>query len=388
MHRLEETRTRALILCLAASIGCGDDSNPATDMFTPGADAELPTGDAGPSVLDCSPLFDGESTALVAFDTCDALGGERVCYLQQEECGLEVWCDGSMVSGEVLAGRVASFTMDGSECTARLEGGRLVGSCTTGTEECAIEAVDPVPGAIECPVVPSLDFRTRGCGSASIACLEAVQHGCAFMAAPCSLGRFPFLVIAGETSYEGETSHLEFNGSPGYDCYVDAPSADDITGGRDELEWRGQCETAAGGQCRASGGFHGLQLFFESDEPDPCAAPAENAVSTIGCNGGFESGDPAAGETLGECTIESADDPTGTCTGANPYCSVAEGEDSGTCLELCTPASTYVTTGGCPEGYRCFTLGSNGICFRDCDASNPCPTGYGCDAEGSCILES
>ncbi len=384
----------ALLLTLAA--GCGDDDDatdiaPDADMFVPSGDSGVTMDGAGPTELDCSPLFDGESSALLALDTCDELGSERVCYIVQEDCELQVWCDDSEVSGTVEPGRQITFPIDGAECAASHDGDGWVGSCAAAGGSCDITEVEPEAGGDECPTVPSLDFRSRGCGSASIACLEALQHGCAFMAAPCSLGRFPFLVIAGETSYSPGTElpHLSFNGAPGFECYVEEPSESEIGGGRDPLEWRGQCETAAGGMCRASGGFYGLQLFFESDEPDACAAEAADAVSTVGCNGGFASGDPEPNEVSGSCTVGGDTEPAGSCVDESAYCAAEEeGGTTGQCLALCSPSSSYVSTGGCPNGYRCFTLGTNGICFRDCDASNPCPSGYSCDAEGSCVAGS
>jgi hypothetical protein len=58
----------------------------------------------------------------------------------------------------------------------------------------------------------------------------------------------------------------------------------------------------------------------------------------------------------------------------------------GICVVRCPRAATYISTGGCPMGFRCFTLGDElAVCFRDCDAMHPCPTGYECDAEGSCV---
>ncbi|MBX3247297.1 MAG: hypothetical protein KF901_08955 [Myxococcales bacterium] len=119
---------------------------------------------------------------------------------------------------------------------------------------------------------------------------------------------------------------------------------------------------------------------------DPCAASDANAVSTVGCNGGFVSGEPVANGPLGECTPGGEAMPAGTCTTPNTVCAAGEGETTGECVSVCAPASTYVSTGVCPTGFRCFTLSAEvGICFRDCDATNACPTGMECDSEGSCV---
>lgn len=118
---------------------------------------------------------------------------------------------------------------------------------------------------------------------------------------------------------------------------------------------------------------------------DSCAT--DEAIDTVGCNGGFIAGEPAANGPLGTCTVGTEEMPSGSCTTPNAGCF---GEDetatTGTCEVLCAPAGTYVTTGTCPTGFRCFTLGEDlGLCFRDCDATHACPTGYECDEEGSCV---
>ena len=117
---------------------------------------------------------------------------------------------------------------------------------------------------------------------------------------------------------------------------------------------------------------------------DTCAASDSNAVSTVGCNGGFASATPAANAFGGTCTGGGEAMPAGSCTGAMALCS-AEADMPGICLASCTPGSTYVSTGGCPTGARCFDLGGGGVCFQDCDATHPCPAGQDCDGEGSCV---
>jgi hypothetical protein len=119
---------------------------------------------------------------------------------------------------------------------------------------------------------------------------------------------------------------------------------------------------------------------------DPCASDAAGSARGVGCNGGFVSGDPAANTAGGACTADAdpMTNPAGTCTGANVVCA-AEPSMMGTCVPLCMAGSTYVSTGGCPTGWRCFSLMAGGVCFRDCDATHPCAAGEECDAEGSCV---
>jgi len=117
---------------------------------------------------------------------------------------------------------------------------------------------------------------------------------------------------------------------------------------------------------------------------DPCSAAAANATSTLGCNGGFASSTPAANAPGGTCTGGGMAMRAGSCTGANAFCG-AEADMPGFCLANCMPGSTYITTGTCPAGFRCFDLEGSGVCFQDCDATHACPTGQMCDAEGSCV---
>lgn len=122
--------------------------------------------------------------------------------------------------------------------------------------------------------------------------------------------------------------------------------------------------------------------------PDHCFVAMPPALSTVGCNGGFVSGTAAAMNAMwGPCTIDMAH-PQGSCTMAGSICNgFAMAATMGFCYPGCTPpAMTYSSTSGCPTGSRCFpVMGGSGVCYRDCDATHPCPTGGGtCDADGSC----
>jgi hypothetical protein len=127
---------------------------------------------------------------------------------------------------------------------------------------------------------------------------------------------------------------------------------------------------------------------------DRCATNGmgAEALANLGCNGGFASGTPAANADYGTCTVaaDPMTNPAGSCASANAACVPdAEGSTTGICRTFCPVAATYISTGGCPTGSRCFTLTDDtgetfGLCFRDCDASHACPTGMTCDAEGSC----
>lgn len=122
---------------------------------------------------------------------------------------------------------------------------------------------------------------------------------------------------------------------------------------------------------------------------DECAASGSNAASTVGCNGGFVSGEPEPNEPGGICTTGGETNPGGTCTHTSAVCAPAtEGASEGRCVVGCPPSMTYVTTGDCPTGFRCFRAAEEyGICYLDCDATHPCPTGTVCDSEGSCVPE-
>lgn len=118
---------------------------------------------------------------------------------------------------------------------------------------------------------------------------------------------------------------------------------------------------------------------------DPCASDPAGSAAGVGCNGGFVSGEPAANTAGGACTADAdpMTNPAGSCTGTL-VCGAQAGM-MGRCIPLCTAGATYVSTGGCPSGWRCFDLEGNGVCFRDCDATHPCPADQMCDGEGSCV---
>lgn len=117
---------------------------------------------------------------------------------------------------------------------------------------------------------------------------------------------------------------------------------------------------------------------------DPCAT--DDAISTVACNGEPVGAGVARNEFGGLCTPD-AMNPQGSCTAATDVCAARTGVAEGICLRGCDPAATYVTTGTCPMGSRCFTLGmagsEYGLCFPDCRMPTDC-TSMGCDAEGSC----
>jgi hypothetical protein len=120
---------------------------------------------------------------------------------------------------------------------------------------------------------------------------------------------------------------------------------------------------------------------------DPCVS--DGGIPNPGCNG-WASGDPMPNELYGTCT-PAADPmmmPQGSCTTPNAVC-VPAGAEMRICAVRCPRAATYISTGGCPRGFRCFTVGDEmGWCVRDCDAMHPCPTGFRCDVEGRCLPPS
>ena len=122
---------------------------------------------------------------------------------------------------------------------------------------------------------------------------------------------------------------------------------------------------------------------------DPCASDSAGALAGVGCNGGLIGPTPSANEIGGGCTPDNADPPgAGTCVaspGSQAVCLADEGETTGTCVYACPDAMTYVSTGGCPSGSRCFPVQDLSLCFRDCTSSADCFTGETCDSEGSCL---
>lgn len=118
---------------------------------------------------------------------------------------------------------------------------------------------------------------------------------------------------------------------------------------------------------------------------DRCAAEQAMAAAGVGCNGGFVTMEPAANAVGGTCMVDAMNEQ-GSCTDPTAFCvPSAMGSMTGRCGRECTPGGTYVSTGGCPTGFRCFDLGMGGACFRDCNAAHMCPMGMMCDNEGSCV---
>lgn len=121
---------------------------------------------------------------------------------------------------------------------------------------------------------------------------------------------------------------------------------------------------------------------------DPCAVAEPPSISTVGCNGGFMSGMPAANAAFGTCTPDpEMTNAAGSCTNTTDLCIAPEGGVLGYCSPACDPGESYTSSSTCADGSRCFpTMGGGGVCFRDCDASHPCPMGGACDGDGSCPL--
>ncbi len=120
---------------------------------------------------------------------------------------------------------------------------------------------------------------------------------------------------------------------------------------------------------------------------DPCAADEPHAIETVGCNGailGVGQPDDAFG---GVCTPSGTELGRGSCADANAIC-LANAEAAGFCVVTCTPGDTYVSTGGCPTGSRCFDGGAGiGVCLPDCQIDADCVNGQ-CDDDGSCVPPS
>lgn len=228
--------------------------------------------------------------ALFALDSCDILKngeggvpgiGEPVCAFRQNNCVWEVNCgspfltfSGRLEPGEsALEWRLAT----GTPCTIEFdENGNPSGNCTVpGQPPCNLGSLTPVPGGAECPApAEGRSFTGRGCGDrggTALECRQVMQHGCNFGAICSFTGRFPSVVIAGETSYStGSRGRIDFNGLANWQCYVDQATDAEITSGdREANEWYGQCVTPEGGMCRdnydpkTGSGFRGLQIFFD-----------------------------------------------------------------------------------------------------------------------------
>ncbi|MCC7541436.1 MAG: hypothetical protein IT379_34785 [Deltaproteobacteria bacterium] len=123
--------------------------------------------------------------------------------------------------------------------------------------------------------------------------------------------------------------------------------------------------------------------------PDRCLTtdPSE-AAGLVGCNGGILGARPP-NEYGGTCQaqIENPEDPRGTCD-EGLVCYRSATSTRGLCLAICPEppgGRFYTSTGGCPDGSRCFALGPMSLCFPDCRAGGDCSTGF-CDPDNSCAV--
>jgi hypothetical protein len=115
---------------------------------------------------------------------------------------------------------------------------------------------------------------------------------------------------------------------------------------------------------------------------DRCAADT-NVGLTVGCNGPLIGPDEPANEFAGLCTGDN--EGPGTCSFTGAICWAYPGQ-VGVCTRLCTPSEdTYVSTGGCPSGSRCFVIEEDfALCFPDCEEDADCSTDS-CDSENTCV---
>ena len=121
---------------------------------------------------------------------------------------------------------------------------------------------------------------------------------------------------------------------------------------------------------------------------EPCARAGGEAPATVGCNG-FQTAAPAANADFGDCTLPDEEDLQGSCTSATSICWIDVGAPTGVCVPFCEPGPNAINTSTCATGSRCFNFSDDeaqvGLCFRDCDATHPCPDGQECDPDGSCV---
>lgn len=271
---------------VAGSCGAGAAGRRGTDTSV------CAIGGSAEPVPACDPLAPGEGEFLFVLDSCPMLKdgegegpgiGEPVCALRQNNCIWEVQCGADLLyAGRVEPGSdTAQWRLaTGTPCELTVDDdGQVSGSCTVpGEEACELSSMEPETDEANCPVLPEgTIWNSRGCGpEGSLGCRVALQHGCDFTAI-CGFARFDSVVIAGVSSYESERGHLEFNGAPGWQCYVDEATAEDVSSGdRADNEWYGQCVNETGGMCRdnydptTGEGYRGLQVFFgEIPTPDP-----------------------------------------------------------------------------------------------------------------------
>lgn len=123
--------------------------------------------------------------------------------------------------------------------------------------------------------------------------------------------------------------------------------------------------------------------------PDRCFTndPAR-AAGLVGCNGGIVGARPP-NEYGGTCQaqVENPEDPRGTCD-EGLVCYRSATSTRGLCLAVCPEPPFerfYTSTGGCPDGSRCFALGPMSLCFPDCTTDGQCSTGF-CDSDSSCAV--
>ena len=114
---------------------------------------------------------------------------------------------------------------------------------------------------------------------------------------------------------------------------------------------------------------------------DPCAADEAGSASKVECNGPLR-GPAADNEFGGHCFVGGT---AGTCNDGLAFClQLGPKSPDGTCALACPPAATYSSTGGCPSGSRCITVGPGGAyCFPDCRAHADCALDY-CYPDGTC----
>ncbi len=144
--------------------------------------------------------------------------------------------------------------------------------------------------------------------------------------------------------------------------------------------------TDAGGTRDSGGGTMDAGRDTGTPGPDDSCAD-DDPTLTVGCNGGILGASQPAHDFGGTCT-PSEENAEGSCTNANAVCWGDVGAP-GVCLTTCTPSeATYVSTGDCPTGSRCFDLRDTEIgaalCFPDCNSGTDCATGA-CDGENSCV---
>ena len=122
---------------------------------------------------------------------------------------------------------------------------------------------------------------------------------------------------------------------------------------------------------------------------DPCAQVPGSPGDGGTCNGA-PLGPVTMADTLGGPCTEDPADEAGSCMNlsrATDALCVPDPLGQARCTYLCEPASTFVSTSGCPTGSRCFTLSRTfAQCFRNCRTDADCEVFEECDSEASCVL--